>query len=245
MPISRRSCICAIASLALFGAAACNASDDTPTYRYRLTVEVDTPAGVRSGSSVIEVEQRLGRPMSNPGGMAIDRRARGQAVMVDLPDGRTLFALLRSEDETDWASSVMQTAAPRIEGEPFEERFDNMLLIDGEVELPRRWPPVAGGLELAGWPMLVTFADLADPTSVTLVDPDDLAATFGEGVALRRITVEMTDDPVTEGIEERLGWLSEVRGALVDLPVRDYPPVGTPLPLHNTLTRADFEKEMS
>lgn len=56
-------------------------------------------------------------------------------------------------------------------------------------------------------PMLVTFDELGDPTSVALVDPDDLASTFGEGYVLRRITVQMTDDPVTTGIEERLGWL--------------------------------------
>ena len=59
--------------------------------------------------------------------------------------------------------------------------------------------------------MLVTFADRDDPTSVARVDPDDLAASFGEGVKLRRITVQLTDDPVTSGIEERLGWLTEHR----------------------------------
>ncbi|MDJ0979954.1 MAG: hypothetical protein QNI87_15620, partial [Erythrobacter sp.] len=41
------------------------------------------------------------------------------------------------------------------------------------------------------------------------VDPDDLSASFGEGVELQRITVELTDEPVTTGIEERLGWLGE------------------------------------
>ena len=57
--------------------------------------------------------------------------------------------------------------------------------------------------------MLVTFGDLNDPTSVERVDPDDLAATFGEGVSLKRITVQITDDPVTTGIEKRLVWLSK------------------------------------
>ena len=59
--------------------------------------------------------------------------------------------------------------------------------------------------------MLVTFGDLSDPTSVEEIDPDDLAATFGEGVRLRRMTVQMTDDPVTSGIEQRLGWLGNIR----------------------------------
>lgn len=57
--------------------------------------------------------------------------------------------------------------------------------------------------------MLVTFGDEADPTSVTLVDPDDLVASLGEGVTLKRITAELTDEQVTTGIEARLRWLSE------------------------------------
>ena len=59
--------------------------------------------------------------------------------------------------------------------------------------------------------MLVTFGDLDDPTSVSRVDPDDLAASFGEEVTLRRITVQMTDDRVTTGIEKRLPWLDQFR----------------------------------
>ena len=40
------------------------------------------------------------------------------------------------------------------------------------------------------------------------VDPADLAATFGAGFALREITLEVTDDAVTEGVVEGvLGWL--------------------------------------
>lgn len=208
--------VCQVLGLAIFGLtlSACGSADDgAPDYRYRLTVEVDTPEGVRSGSSVIEVEQSMGRTAMSGFGKRINRRARGEAVSVDLPDGRTLFALLRSEDDVDWASAVMQTAAPEIAGESFEEKFDNMLLIKGEKVLPRHWPPYSGGLVISGYPMLVTFGDIDDPASVETVDPDDLAATFGEGVSLRRITVQLTNDPVTTGIEQRLGWWRETRTA--------------------------------
>lgn len=40
--------------------------------------------------------------------------------------------------------------------------------------------------------------------SMLAVDPADFAATFGPGYALRRITVQITDDPVTTGIEQKL-----------------------------------------
>ena len=62
-------------------------------------------------------------------------------------------------------------------------------------------------LDLPQWlyPMLVTFTDIDDPSSVQRVDPANLAASFGPGVTLKRITVEVTKDPVTTGIEKRLG----------------------------------------
>ena len=170
---------------AAFSLTACSAADDaTPDYRYRLTVEVDTPKGLRTGSSVIEVRQSMGRTAMSGFGKAINRRAYGEAVAVDLPDGRVLFALLRSENNVDWASSIMQQMAPKTSA-AWEDSFDDVLLIRGEKELPRRFlPPNPAWEPRDGYPMLVTFGDLDDPTSVERVDPDDLATSFGEGTEL-------------------------------------------------------------
>lgn len=230
----------ALAALMVFGCAV--AEDKTPDYRYRLTVEVETPEGVKSGSSVIEITQNMGRSAGSGFGKMIMRRTRGEAVAVDLPGGRTLFALLRSENDIEWAEHVMQFLSPDTPGEPWEEMFDNVLLIKGQVELPRNWSMPGPFNNRSAYPMMVTFGDLADPTSIAEVDPDDFAATFGDGVRLKRITVELTEDSVTSRIVNRLKWLPEARGALVHLPMSEYPPVGTPLPLYNTLTKMDFSK---
>lgn len=205
-------------ALAAVFVTACAVSDPTPDYRYRLTVEVATPAGVRSGSSVIAVEQTLVRPGMNPAGQAVERRIRGEAVAVDLPGGRTLFALLRSEENSDWAGYIMQWLAPDQPGDSFAEGLDDMLPLEGRgpIAVPRTLEIWRGQPPVSAYPMLVTFGDPADPTSVQPVDPDDLAATFGPGVALRRITVEMTDDAVTRGIEGRLGWMNTYRDRWFD-----------------------------
>jgi hypothetical protein len=197
----------ALAALLVSGCAL--AEDKAPDYRYRLTVEVETSEGVKSASSVIQVEQALGGA-AEAGGLAggqIYYRVRGEAVAVDMPGGKTLFALLRSDNDIEWSAHVMQGLAPKIAGEPWEEGFDNVLLIKGKVEVPRMWPANATLPRRSAYPMMVTFGDLADPTSVVEVDADDLAASFGDGVKLKRITVQLTDDPVTTGIEKRLGWL--------------------------------------
>jgi hypothetical protein len=55
--------------------------------------------------------------------------------------------------------------------------------------------------------MFVKFRDLNDPTSVEVVDPNDLAASFGPGVKLVEATIAVTPDAVTDGIDSRLPWL--------------------------------------
>ena len=54
---------------------------------------------------------------------------------------------------------------------------------------------------------LVTFANVNNPKSVILVDPDDLTATLGRGVSWRSITLEVTDEPLTKEMDEHLPWV--------------------------------------
>ncbi|NMW31962.1 hypothetical protein HKD42_07810, partial [Altererythrobacter sp. RZ02] len=102
------------------------------------------------------------------------------------------------------------------DGKNYEARFEDMLRRTREIELPRYFRNRGHIRNRSAYPMLVTFGDLSDPTSVAQVDPDDLAASFGTGTTLKRITVQMTDDPVTTGIEQRLGWLPDTYSTMLD-----------------------------
>ena len=74
-----------------------------PPYRYKETVVVETPQGIRTGSTVVEVHWYK-EGQSNPFDHgAIHGEYKGQAAMVDLPDGKTLFALLSSPGGHVWA----------------------------------------------------------------------------------------------------------------------------------------------
>lgn len=114
--ISRRSAFGVLAAGATVLLGGCWRPSET--LRYRLTIEVETPQGVRSGSSVIEV-----RGVRNPDWVNIEGRGtrasfRGEAVAVDLPHGKTLFALLRSEGGTSDAADYPWLAFRERQGIP-------------------------------------------------------------------------------------------------------------------------------
>lgn len=203
------------------GAAAllASCSEQSNTGRFKITVEVETPEGLRSGYSVVE-EMITPAPWYSISESQYSSRFRGEAVAVDLPGGRTLFALLRNDGTLDMPNLIGRTLYPngRSKGDPLRKMGD---------------PPIEMPLVAAkampnepGIPMLVTFRDIADPRSVEKVDPSNLAASFGDGISLKRITVEVTEDPVTTGIEKRLGWLPDVYKTLRG---KNFKPEGIPV----------------
>lgn len=173
--------------------------------RYKLTATVSTPAGERSGYSVIEVAMsRTSRKFD----------VRGEAVAVDLPAGQTLFVLLRSATDADWAAwalNAVPTPERDVQVKGTEERIAQIdrwvayLKADRGVhpiwtpEPPHKVP----GLSV---PYMVRFRNVADPKSVELVDPNDLAEAFGRGFALKSLTMQMTDEVFAEKIKERFSW---------------------------------------
>ncbi|HTN15779.1 MAG TPA: hypothetical protein VL094_13335 [Sphingomonadaceae bacterium] len=171
-----------------------------------MTVTVETPEGVRSGSAVLESTMSEGVRYGDAGG--IHYGLKGEAVAVDMPDGKTLFALLSSVARGDplgyharlFDMAILADPALRSAYGLKPNKMPSWQ--ESHPEIRRRNQAATLAPEL--YPMLVTFRDIADPTSVEQVDPADLAASFGAGVKLKRITLKITDDPVTIGIEKRL-----------------------------------------
>lgn len=210
-------------------------SPNEASYRFRMTVEVETPQGLKTGSSVIEV--RLSRGMAIGDSSGVSSSLRGEAVVVDLPDG-PLFVLLAVPD----AGPPLQAIVPdallgRRSSGPDEVMADTAKLgstwfTEYKSELPRRRD---NGFQSSdnGWPMIVRFRDLNDPKSVEKVSP--------EAVGVKRIWVETTGDAVTTGIEKRLGWLPSQRGSFVrrlSVPDPNNPPIAA------TLNKSYFSTEI-
>ena len=183
--------------------------------RHRITVEVGTRYGLRTGSSVVETEVRKGKSWGDASGTSF--QLKGEAAAVDLSGGRTLFALLRSADATQGDAAGYQTRllyeALRAIG-PSGPAGDVSHMDVMQVRAAAQDAQVKLDLPVKLYPMLVMFGDINDPKSVQKIEPGNLAASFGPGVRLNRIVLEVTRDDVTSGIEKRLPNFGKVNGYL-------------------------------
>jgi hypothetical protein len=188
------------------------------SYRYRVTVDVDTRQGVRSGSSVWETTAWKGSGIPDRG---IRARLRGEAVAVDLSGG-TLFAVMRGRDlDGDYGKGIVVghlKKHPELGVPMGADWMANRRLI--EKAKP------SFDLDPDEYPLMVRFTDPNDPRSVERVGPNDLSA-FGSWNAIRRIHIEVTTDRPVAQILDRLPWLKTHMGALKppppNVPVDEHP----------------------
>lgn len=167
-------------------------------YRFELTVEVDTPQGLRKGASVYEVWAN-NKTALLPEEASRDWGVRGEAVAVDLPNGQTLFALLKTNAKHGDLAGLSMTA--------LDPAFQNDIVESAARIASGKGVKRQAEVAPEDYPMLVTFRDLADPASVQAVNLADFASVFGPGYALRRITVQITDINFASSLQERLRWL--------------------------------------
>lgn len=197
--------------------------------RYRMIVEVETPQGIVKGFSVwSQYITKLLIPL--PGGSGSIRYSggrRGEAVAVRLPNGQTLF-LLQNEQRVG-----VHAYFPEISISDPDGGDDLVATIEsiGSSGITKMLPCTPETLE--AWnanakqgyevtkatsrlycPPLVALKNAKDPTSFEPVNPDDLASSLGVGYKLKSITLEVTDDPVTNGVGKILNeefWTKLVR----------------------------------
>lgn len=181
-----------------------------PGHKYRLTVEVTTPDGIKTGSGILAVVPDRNY---NHGGRTT---MRGEAVFVDLGQdgakGKNLVALLVHRQDARLDFDDINYVALRAYGAARGNRisFSDIHRQTGVV-------PVQGDLV----PVLVSFGDPNDPSTARLVAADHAETVLGEGYAIRGLTAEVVPngfwpvdfggalgEPVTRGIDAKLPWLA-------------------------------------
>ena len=198
--------ILAVSALVIFlSLTACGYSTDT--IRYKMTVEVETPSGIRSGSAVRQIALVASPNFAcSLGESRPFWRLKGEAVTVELPDGRLLFAISLGEhvdpNQPTGQISRLFNRYGRGAPKPISIWSNSRRLKASDYD--------------NFMPMLVTFGDVNDPSTARLVEPDELDAEFGPGFKLHRITINQTNERVSEGIEEYLPWMREAEPRNLD-----------------------------
>jgi hypothetical protein len=203
------------------------------SYRFQITIAVETPQGMRKGASVLETSSIYQPTLLGATGGRFPR-LHGNAIFVDLGQGRHLIGLLAHGPRGEGVDGVMMLPVSAFglkssgvgRGQNFHEMAAAL--------------PAGSNRELRGdrIPTLVTFADLADPASAKVVEPTDagFASAFGPGFRLASVTLEMvpvgvwpfnlvglSGTPVTRGIEGKMPFLTTHREPLRRV-MRDMPP---------------------
>jgi len=171
------------------------------SWRYKMTVTIETPEGLVTGSAVREMGNSTASSFIPEVGNPAD--VRGEAVVVDMSERGVLFALISHDSDMEFYNAF-RPLWPDGGSTPEGIKFYSELPVGTKVKLQ------PGGYR--GQPKLVTFTDMNDPKSVTPVNKHDLSGVFGQGVKLKGITFEITDEPVTRKIDDILLWLNGLNG---------------------------------
>lgn len=196
------------------------------TKNYKVTVEVETPEGLKIGSAVRQIsnsksKNSLGWPdVGNPADVI------GEAVVVDLDERGVLFALINKDAEA--ARFYNAFPAPEGAGNTTVAAIQHY----GSLQLGE-----SAVLDQKLWPMFVTFTDIDDPKSVTLVWGNEfnpktqkhepvnrIEEVFGKGVTLNNIRLKITDEPVKWGVVDKFlpkYFQTKIIDEWTNLPVED------------------------
>lgn len=190
-----------------FSLSACDLFFETWRWNQKMTVVVEVDGKTFQGTSVSSVLWRENDRFSAMHGPAWLSVVKGEAVVIELPNKKYLFALLSYAGNTEYTANlatrvIAKEPKHRVWGESAFQAVLNQIGKDPLV------------LSEDHYPLFVTFKDINDPASVERYLPyrDDA---WQSNIKLKNITLEIVEEPVTRGrVEKVLGWLNTHAGLL-------------------------------
>lgn len=178
------------------------------TWRYKITVEIETPEGVKSGSAVREVRARKNiARFLNPDVNDVTYEVIGEAVVVDLGKRGVLFALV------DWDSyEEVYNAFPFSSFDVDKQlHYYQTLKVGSKAQLTTKLPK------------MITFSDLNRSDTAKIVYWNEainkqnqrdfeyrllnnMESTFGQNVVLKGVFIEMSAERVSKNFDARFNF---------------------------------------
>ncbi len=205
--------------------------------KYRLTINIDTPEGVKSGSTVQEIfyPPADSENIYNPYNQGVPR---GEAAYIDMGQRGTVFAIMQDPaNARNRIFGLMTTVFPTVPIIHDQSRYQEVLQHYHDLRgVKDEVPP-------EHYPMFVHFRDIDSPQTIELVyktkqgsrndmkqvEIDRFEEIFGQGVKIKDMTLEMTDDPHEWKISSKLRWIENMSEEDVTRALREAKP-----PVHIT-----------
>lgn len=196
--------------------AACSRS--LPPLRYRLTVYVDTPSGIRSGSSVIELRPFLSPSFPGPEAGGVRYSVRGEATPVRLPNDNYLFATMRWDKAPELFLEMLIDSYIQMPRQGAEFELNRDKITSDQIEQISRTKAVKN-VDPTLYPVFCYFKDIDNPNTIVVV-PSRQFILGGNIIKVKNITVQITDDPINNVIEKIIPWLKYSHDGYFDPEIR-------------------------
>jgi hypothetical protein len=141
----------------------------------------------------------------------------GEAVVLELGGKGTVFVLpeVHFDDGLNtagiWANQVIYAIG--VQGATTRQHLPIIKALEGRFKF---FPMVKG----ANLPLMVAFGSESEFRSVYRVLPHDFSKHFGGGVKFVGVEFEITDEPITDVLKQRLPILTQIAPAAPDEEVR-------------------------
>jgi hypothetical protein len=228
--MSRRALLASLCSLPLLS---CQ-SGETASVRYRVILSADIDGKPVEASTVMEVRySRVTHSLIGAGGAT---RLYGEALIFDLGGKGTVYILPVEHPPHASLDQVYEYAILSTFG--IENSFGGLSDADFNVLRTASGRRPFNLRKTSRLPAFVAFTDETNPKSIYEIDPWKLSERF-PGVRFTGLDIEITNEPTTTKLRDRLPWLNTPKQVFD----RDPPGKLTPesrLPIGYLLTRADF-----
>ncbi|MDM9646339.1 hypothetical protein [Rhizobium sp. S163] len=223
----RRSAFAGLVALPLFGCA----DSEVAVVRYRVIATVNVDHKLVQASTVMEARYvRVKNSLSGAGGAT---RLYGEALIFDLPGGRSFFILPIEHLKTGELNQVWETAVLRSLGVKNSvgglSDDDLHVISQASGRLPFQY--------FGRLPAFVSFRDERQPKSIFEINPVALDKTFW-GVEFKSLEIETTNEPVSDRLRSRLPWLN-AEGQVFERPKSGLASSSDPFIGHH-ITKAHF-----
>lgn len=177
-------------------------------WKQKIIVTITTPSGDVSGESISQVHFRQGIENANYG-----FKINGEAVAVKLDNGKYVFAGFEDNYSDGYRArdAYEQRLARKNNG---RIKLQDISKMKGRAVVYSRGPNglIRKARHFSSIP-LYTFKDTNNFSSLTRISPENLEEIFGEGYYLKSVALEITDQPLTSGVIEKIfqqiGLISE------------------------------------